>query len=120
MAGLHHGLVSHGRTVSTLAPVRQRHIFHRAVLPLIFLRNLTLCAGVIDGDYRGNVGVILFNHSDAEFKSTCLALRRYVGPRSYTRFERFATVAKGDRIAQLVLEKISTPAVQEVASLSDT
>jgi dUTP pyrophosphatase len=24
--------------------------------------------GVIDSDYRGNVGVILFNHSDEEFK----------------------------------------------------
>ena len=39
-------------------------------------------AGVIDPDYRGNVGVVLFNFGSEDFK-----------------------VAKGDRIAQLVLEK---------------
>jgi len=26
-------------------------------------------AGVIDADYRGNVGVILFNHNDSDFTS---------------------------------------------------
>ena len=26
-------------------------------------------AGVVDEDYRGNVGVVLFNHSDTDFKS---------------------------------------------------
>ena len=26
-------------------------------------------AGVIDEDYRGNVGVVLFNHSDQDFQS---------------------------------------------------
>lgn len=25
-------------------------------------------AGVVDEDYRGNVGVVLFNHSDEDFK----------------------------------------------------
>lgn len=45
-------------------------------------------AGVIDSDYRGNVGVLLFNHSDKDFQ-----------------------VKAGDRIAQLILEKISTPPV---------
>lgn len=54
-------------------------------------------AGVIDEDYRGNVGVILFNHSDVEF-----------------------TVAAGDRIAQLILEKIETPPIQCVEDLDDT
>lgn len=29
-------------------------------------------AGVIDSDYRGNVGVILFNFSDEEFIGKCL------------------------------------------------
>jgi dUTP pyrophosphatase len=54
-------------------------------------------AGVIDEDYRGNVGVILFNHNNVEFK-----------------------VNKGDRIAQLILEKISVPDIEEVTELPDT
>jgi dUTP pyrophosphatase len=47
-------------------------------------------AGVIDSDYRGDVGVVIFNHSQQELN-----------------------VSKGDRVAQLILEKISTPAVVE-------
>ncbi|MEW5319806.1 MAG: hypothetical protein WDW38_010933 [Sanguina aurantia] len=54
-------------------------------------------AGVIDEDYRGEVGVILFNHSDADFP-----------------------VKRGDRIAQLILERIATPDIMEVAELDDT
>jgi len=45
---------------------------------------------VIDSDYRGNVGVILYNHSDDDF-----------------------TVNKGDRVAQLICEKIVYPDVVE-------
>jgi dUTP pyrophosphatase len=41
-------------------------------------------AGVIDADYRGQVKVLLFNHSDKDFE-----------------------VKEGDRIAQLVLERVS-------------
>ena len=51
-------------------------------------------AGVIDADYRGEVKVLLFNHAEADFE-----------------------VKKGDRIAQLVLERIYTPEVLEVAEL---
>lgn len=54
-------------------------------------------AGVIDQDYRGNVGVILFNHSDTPFE-----------------------IKKGDRIAQLILERIVHPVVVEADTLSDT
>lgn len=54
-------------------------------------------AGVIDEDYRGNVGVVMFNHSEVEF-----------------------AVAKGDRIAQLICERIFYPVLEEVSSLSDT
>ena len=43
-------------------------------------------AGVIDNDYRGNVGIVLFNHLDKPF-----------------------LVNKGDRIAQLIVEKNCTP-----------
>lgn len=53
-------------------------------------------AGVIDGDFRGNVGIVIFNHSDEDI-----------------------SVSRGDRVAQLILEKISTPAVVE-GGLGDT
>jgi dUTP pyrophosphatase len=54
-------------------------------------------AGVVDYDYRGNVGVVLFNHSDVDF-----------------------TVRQSDRIAQLILEKISMVPVEEVEELPST
>ena len=55
-------------------------------------------AGVVDFDYRGNVGVVVFNHhSDKCFQ-----------------------VNKGDRIAQLVIEKICTPELVEVKELEET
>ena len=54
-------------------------------------------AGVIDQDYRGEVGVVLFNHGDSNFQ-----------------------VKQGDRIAQLILEKIETPVVQDVQELNET
>jgi dUTP pyrophosphatase len=58
---------------------------------------LDVGAGVIDEDYRGHVMVLLFNHSDTDF-----------------------VVQKGDRIAQLLLERISTPPVEEVTELDTT
>jgi dUTP pyrophosphatase len=55
-------------------------------------------AGVLDQDYNGIVGVVLFNHSDIPF-----------------------LIKKGDRIAQLILEKIVQKAdVVEVDSLPET
>lgn len=54
-------------------------------------------AGVVDEDYRGAVGVVLFNHSDVDFN-----------------------VKQGDRVAQLILERIVTPEVVEVESLDQT
>jgi dUTP pyrophosphatase len=58
---------------------------------------LDVGAGVVDPDYRGNVGVVLFNLSDTDYK-----------------------VKKGDRIAQLVLEKFLSADVEEVNELDDT
>jgi dUTP pyrophosphatase len=58
---------------------------------------IDVLAGVIDEDYRGEVKVILINHGDASFP-----------------------IARGDRIAQLVLEQIQTPDVQHVVSLDET
>lgn len=51
-------------------------------------------AGVIDADYRGEVKVLLFNFSDVDYE-----------------------VKQGERIAQLVLERIVTPDVVEVETL---
>merc|ERR1719486_411636 len=49
-------------------------------------------AGVVDMDYRGPVGVVLFNLGSEPVE-----------------------IQRGDRVAQLVLERIATPAVVEVA-----
>jgi len=54
-------------------------------------------AGVIDADYRGQVKVLLFNHGEKDFE-----------------------VKEGDRIAQLVLERIYTPEVVEVKELEES
>ncbi|KAJ3485008.1 hypothetical protein NLI96_g5260 [Meripilus lineatus] len=54
-------------------------------------------AGVIDADYRGIVFVLLYNLSDADFQ-----------------------VEEGDRIAQLILERIYTPEILEVENLDET
>lgn len=52
---------------------------------------------MIDADYRGPVGVILFNFSERDFK-----------------------ISAGDRVAQLILERIVTPEVLEVEDLDVT
>ncbi|EPT02797.1 hypothetical protein FOMPIDRAFT_1117446 [Fomitopsis schrenkii] len=54
-------------------------------------------AGVIDADYRGVLYILLFNLSDEDFQ-----------------------VEEGDRIAQLILERIVTPDVLEVEDLNET
>ncbi len=54
-------------------------------------------AGVIDADYRGCVKVLLFNHSPD-----------------------LLCIAKGDRIAQLVIQQIARPAITEMDALPGT
>ncbi|XP_017153376.1 deoxyuridine 5'-triphosphate nucleotidohydrolase [Drosophila miranda] len=54
-------------------------------------------AGVVDEDYRGNLGVVLFNHSDTDFE-----------------------VKVGDRIAQFICERIFYPELVMVDKLEDT
>ena len=53
--------------------------------------------GIIDADYRGNIGVILFNHSDQVF-----------------------FVKIGDRIAQIIFQKIMLPKLVEETKLTTT
>ena len=54
-------------------------------------------AGVVDPDYTGEVKVVLFNHGDKDFE-----------------------VKRGERIAQLVLERCETPDVEEIGLLEET
>ena len=58
---------------------------------LSWKHHIDVGAGVVDRDYRGNVGVVLFNLSSTDYQ-----------------------VQWGDRIAQLIVEKISTPSLVEV------
>jgi len=58
---------------------------------LTFNHGINVGAGVIDCDYRAEIGVILFNHSKNDF-----------------------VVNQGDRIAQLIFEKIYTGVPEEV------
>jgi len=51
----------------------------------------------VDCDYRGELGVILFNFSDVDFN-----------------------VSAGDRIAQFIIEKITETEVEEVEQLEET
>ncbi len=53
--------------------------------------------GVIDSDYRGEITVVLYNHgSEAQ------------------------TISSGERIAQLIITPVLTPAYTETARLSET
>src|SRR5690349_14209240 len=67
-------------------------------------------AGVIDADYRGHVKVCLFNHADTDFTSTC-RLTGTLRSRLPTNTKR-PTVQQGDKIAQLIIERISLPDVE--------
>lgn len=53
--------------------------------------------GVIDSDYRGEIRVVLFNHSNQQ-----------------------QTIEPGERIAQIVITPVLTPVYEEVEELSDT
>eukprot|EP00523_Entomoneis_sp_CCMP467_P011085 CAMPEP_0168721646 /NCGR_PEP_ID=MMETSP0724-20121128/2191_1 /TAXON_ID=265536 /ORGANISM="Amphiprora sp., Strain CCMP467" /LENGTH=220 /DNA_ID=CAMNT_0008768297 /DNA_START=16 /DNA_END=678 /DNA_ORIENTATION=+ len=58
---------------------------------LALKKGIDVGAGVIDADYRGPVGVILFNWGSEDFN-----------------------IQQGDRIAQMILEQIVLPIVEEV------
>ena len=64
---------------------------------LAWKKHIDVGAGVIDADYRGPVGVVLFNHGENDLE-----------------------VKRGDRIAQLILEKIAFADIVEVAELDET
>jgi len=60
-------------------------------------KGIQVGAGVIDPDYTGEVKVLLFNDGEGHFE-----------------------IKKGDRIAQLIIERCDTPPVEEVDSLDNT
>jgi len=64
---------------------------------LTFKYGIQVGAGVIDSDYTGEIKVILFNHGENDF-----------------------IIKTGDRIAQLIFEKIVTNELQEVEELVQT
>eukprot|EP01122_Echinamoeba_exundans_P000731 TRINITY_DN10665_c0_g1_i1.p1 TRINITY_DN10665_c0_g1~~TRINITY_DN10665_c0_g1_i1.p1 ORF type:complete len:203 (-),score=48.93 TRINITY_DN10665_c0_g1_i1:199-807(-) len=64
---------------------------------LAWKNHVDVGAGVIDEDYRGPVGVVLYNFSEVDF-----------------------AIEQGDRIAQLIIERIATPDVEEVDDLDGT
>ena len=53
--------------------------------------------GVVDNDYRGEPGVVLYNHSEGDFQ-----------------------VNERNRMAQMILERMNTPIVQKVQALDQT
>jgi dUTP pyrophosphatase len=64
---------------------------------LSYRNGIQVAAGVIDPDARGNIYIMLRNHTDKEF-----------------------LVKKGDRLAQLIIEKYTHTDIQEVQDLSIT
>ena len=88
------GIVQTGFAVS-LSPGVYAKIAPRSRLSV--KKFIDMGARVIDSDYLGEIGVVLFNNSAMDFP-----------------------VQVGDRIAQLILEKIKTLAIQKVIVLSAT
>ena len=80
-----------------LPPGYEAQVRPRSGLALKHNLTLTNSPGTVDAGYRGEVGVIMFNH----------------GP------ENFA-VSRGDRIAQMVIAKHEVAVWDEVLFLSDT
>lgn len=81
---------------------------------LALKHGLDVGAGVLDPDYRGPVGVMLFNHdAKAEFKGSFFRVLFFAS-------SSLPAVKVGDRVAQLILEKIATPDIQETDELDPT
>jgi len=58
---------------------------------------LTTQAGVVDASYRGEIGIVLYNSSKEDYK-----------------------INKGDKIAQMVIQPIINPEIEEISELSET
>ena len=94
-------ILGHGRALiktNIAVAIDPQHYGRIAPRSGLALRDgISVGGGVVDADYRGDVGVILFNHSVKPF-----------------------SVKRGDRIAQLILERIATPPIVQVENLVAT
>ena len=88
------GLISTGIAVSLPTGVYGR-VAPRSGLAV--KHGIQIGAGVTDPDYTGEISVVIFNMGDSDFE-----------------------VKKGDRIAQLVLERCETPPIEEIGLLQET
>ena len=61
------------------------------------LKHIDVGAGVIDSDYRGEIGIVLFNHSESDL-----------------------LVEQHSRVAQLIIEKLGVFQMVEVGELDCT
>ena len=90
-----------GRGLVSVVTDLQIHVpegFYGRIAPrsgLALHHHIDIGAGVTDEDYRGNVAVILFNHSDKPF-----------------------VINRGDRVAQLICEKIYYSVLEEEEKVS--
>lgn len=87
-------------TVRTGISIAIPHGYYGRIAPrsgLAARHAIDVLAGVVDEDYRGEIKVLLINH----------------GPKS-------VEIKKGDRVAQLILERADRPQVIEVETLKDT
>jgi len=91
-------LVKTGIAVSWTGPDASNYYLRVAPRSgLAFKSGIFVNAGVIDWDYRGEIGVVLYNSSDVEFD-----------------------VKTGDRVAQMILEKINRVSVVPTETLDST
>ena len=75
------------------------------------------CVGVIDSDYRGPVGVAL--HNDNPYRVTQIS-KTEAGRPLISAPIQYREIKKGDRIAQLVIQKFEPVTFEEVDELSST
>lgn len=81
----------------SLPPLHEAQVRPRSGLALKFGVTVLNTPGTIDAGYRGEIGVILANFGERPFE-----------------------VAKGDRIAQLVIAAVIQPGLVETESLDET
>ena len=83
--------------VVLLPPLYEAQVRPRSGLALKHGVTVLNTPGTIDSGYRGEIGVILANFGDAPFK-----------------------IAKGDKVAQLVIAPVTQPEIVEAAEVDET